>query len=138
MLRCPVCREELAGGASVCPEHGVPPDPFVGTVLADCYRIDGVLGQGGMGRVYSGEDVRLGRKVAVKVVLPGAEERERAFRRFEREARAAAALGHQHIVVLFDVGELPDGSVYLVMEHLEGETLQDRIDRGGRPGCATR
>jgi len=101
----------------------------VGTQLAGCYCLKEVLGEGGMGRVYLGEDVRLRRKVAIKVMIPCAEGQERALRRFQREARSIAALGHQHIVTVFDVGELGDGSFYLVMEYLEGETLLERLKR---------
>ena len=84
------------------------------------YRIESKLGQGGMGEVFRAVDTRLGRAVAVKV------SHERFSDRFEREARAIAALNHPHICTLHDVG--PD---YLVMEYLEGETLAERL-RGGK------
>ena len=83
------------------------------------YRIESKLGQGGMGEVFRAVDTRLGRAVAVKV------SHERFSDRFEREARAIAALNHPHICTLHDVG--PD---YLVMEYLEGETLAERLRRG--------
>ncbi len=131
MPACPICLEELPEGATACPEHGCPADPLIGAVLADAYRIGRPIGQGAMGRVYLGEDVRLGRQVAVKVMMPGPEEQERTFQRFQREARAIAALGHQHIVTVFDIGQIGDGQVYLVMEFMDGETLDERVRREG-------
>ena len=89
-----------------------------GTCLGP-YRIESKLGEGGMGEVFRAVDTRLGRAVAVKVT------HERFSDRFEREARAIAALNHPHICTLHDVG--PD---YLVMEFLEGETLAQRLKRG--------
>jgi eukaryotic-like serine/threonine-protein kinase len=99
------------------------------------YEIVSALGVGGMGEVYKATDTRLGRGVAIKI-LPGAE--PDLIARFDREARAVAALAHPHICALYDVGSEPgadasDGSAsirYLVMEHLEGETLSNR-DAGG-------
>jgi eukaryotic-like serine/threonine-protein kinase len=86
------------------------------------YEIAGVLGSGGMGKVYRGLDTRLGRPVAIKISaeLPGAN--------FKREARAISALNHPHICTLYDVG--PN---YLVMELVEGESLAQRLDRGALP-----
>jgi serine/threonine-protein kinase len=91
------------------------------------YRIEALLGAGGMGEVYLAEDTRLGRRVAIKVLhLAGDRARKD---RLAREARALAALSHRHICQVFDVGE-HDGIDYLVMEHLEGETLAERLARG--------
>ena len=93
------------------------------------YEILAPIGAGGMGEVYKAKDTRLGREVAVKV-LPAefASDSER-LRRFEQEARAAAALNHPNILVLFDIGT-HDGAPYIVTELLEGETLRQRL-RGG-------
>ncbi|MGE5235072.1 MAG: protein kinase domain-containing protein, partial [Acidobacteriota bacterium] len=96
------------------------------------YEIVAVLGSGGMGEVYRARDTRLGREVAIKV-LPGefAADRERLVR-FEREARATAALSHPNILDVHDVGT-HDGLPYLVEELLEGESLKERLERGGIP-----
>src|SRR5262245_18305485 len=99
------------------------------------YEIVSSLGAGGMGEVYKAHDGRLGRTVAVKV-LPDAAAGDASFRaRFEREARAIAALSHPHICAIYDVGRHgPDiGPVvdFIVMEYLEGETLADRLNRAG-------
>ena len=96
------------------------------------YVIRDLLGRGGMGAVYLGEHLELHRKVAIKVLAPGKGEDQRlAHERFLREARSAAALDHPNIVRIFDVARHNDAP-YLVMEHVEGETLQQTIDRDGR------
>jgi serine/threonine protein kinase/Tol biopolymer transport system component len=96
------------------------------------YEIAGPLGAGGMGEVYRARDTRLDRTVAIKV-LPSVVAHSPALRqRFEREARAISALNHPHICVLHDVGQ-QDGIEFLVMEHLEGETLAARLSRGALP-----
>src|SRR5438445_7666160 len=93
------------------------------------YEIQAPLGAGGMGEVYKARDTRLDRTVAVKV-LPAALALDPAFRaRFDREARAISQLSHPHICALYDVGE-HQGASFLVMEHLEGETLAARLERG--------
>ena len=96
------------------------------------YEILSPLGAGGMGEVYEARDTRLDRTVAIKV-LPEhlAKDAERRDR-FEREARAVAALSHPHICTLHDVGR-EDDIDFLVMERLEGETLADRLEKGPLP-----
>src|ERR671913_1608101 len=86
------------------------------------YRLDAFLGAGGMGEVYRAKDLRLGRWVAIKVLLPHTSTDLDARRRFEREARAIANLNHPNICTLHDVGS-EDGVDYIVMEYLEGDTL---------------
>ena len=96
------------------------------------YEILGLIGAGGMGEVYKARDTRLDRTVAIKI-LPAelsADPDRRA--RFEREARAVAALNHPHICTLHDIGE-HDGTMFLVMEHLAGRTLADRLLKGPLP-----
>src|SRR5579862_3408263 len=96
------------------------------------YEILAPLGAGGMGEVYRARDTRLDRTVAVKVLPSLLSDSPDRRQRFEREARAISALQHPHICVLFDVGR--EGDIdYLVMEHLEGETLGDRLRRGALP-----
>ena len=86
------------------------------------YRLETLLGAGGMGEVYRAKDVRLGRWVAIKVLLPEISVDLEARRRFEREARAIANLNHPNICTLHDIGS-EDGVDYIVMEYLEGDTL---------------
>src|SRR5437867_12872514 len=96
------------------------------------YEIVSPLGAGGMGEVYKASDTRLNRTVAIKV-LPAHFAGDPDMKlRFEREAQTIAGLNHPHICTLHDVGE-QDGVRFLVMEHLEGETLADRLTRGALP-----
>jgi serine/threonine protein kinase len=102
-----------------------------GTIIDDRYCIDQLLGEGGMGAVYSAEHVKVGRRVAFKVLSAQWCESDNVVRRFRDEARAASAAGHPNIVEVFDAGDLPDGRPYIVMEHLEGRELAEVIDRNG-------
>src|SRR2546429_485736 len=96
------------------------------------YEILSPLGAGGMGEVYKARDTRLDRTVAIKI-LPEILAADRQFReRFDREARAISRLTHPHICSCYDVGE-QQGTAFLVMEHLEGETLADRLTKGALP-----
>ena len=99
-----------------------------GTMLGS-YRIESPLGAGGMGEVYRATDTRLGREVAVKILPEHLASFAEARERFEREARVISSLSHPSICTLFDIGT-QDGSAYLVMELLEGETLAARLLRG--------
>ncbi len=107
------------------PEQAVTPAP--GDTLG-AYEIVGALGAGGMGVVFRARDRRLGRDVAVKVLAERLAHTPEARARFEREVRAIAALSHPNILAIHDFG-IERGSLYAVMELLEGETLRDRIDR---------
>jgi Tol biopolymer transport system component len=93
------------------------------------YEVIAVIGAGGMGEVYRALDTRLDRSVAIKVLSPQVVSTTNLKERFEREARAISALNHPHICHLYDIGS-QDGTEYLVMELLEGETLADRLARG--------
>ena len=95
------------------------------------YEILSPLGAGGMGEVYRARDPRLGRDVAIKVVLSTAADDPLVQERFEREARAVAALAHPNILALFDVGTTDDGVTFVVTELLQGETLRQRLAAGG-------
>jgi serine/threonine protein kinase len=107
---------------------------LIGRCIAGKYVVRSILGQGGMGTVYEAEHTTIGRLVALKVLHPNRARRKDAIRRFHREARAAAAIGHPNICEVYDLGSLEDGSPYLVMEKLVGETLADRIAvEGGLP-----
>ncbi|HEU4409808.1 MAG TPA: serine/threonine-protein kinase, partial [Polyangiaceae bacterium] len=102
---------------------------LLGRVLQGRYRVTAVLGEGGMGTVYEAEHLVIGRPVALKVLHPDFGRESEAVRRFRHEARAAGSIGHPNICEIYDVGELDDGSPFLVMERLHGETLADRIGR---------
>ena len=96
------------------------------------HEILSLLGAGGMGEVYKARDSRLDRLVAIKILPAHLADRPELRERFEREARAIASLKHPHICVLYDVGQ-QDGVHYLVMEHLEGVTLAERLKKGPLP-----
>lgn len=98
-------------------------------VLAGRYRLGGLLGRGGMAEVYEGVDERLGRPVAVKLLRSGLGRRPELRDRFESEARSAARLSHPNVVAVYDTGE-DDGTPFLVMERLPGETLAERMAAG--------
>jgi TolB-like protein/tetratricopeptide (TPR) repeat protein len=96
------------------------------------YRIEGVLGAGGMGVVYAARDASLGRAVALKTIAAAAVGDEEAQKRFWREARAAASVNHPNVCQIYEVGEA-DGTPFIAMEMLEGEPLSARIARGPLP-----
>ena len=96
------------------------------------YEILALLGSGGMGEVYRARDTRLDRSVAIKVLPERLSSSEEVRQRFEREARTISQLSHPHICALYDVGR-ESGIEYLVMELLEGKTLEDRLARGALP-----
>jgi serine/threonine-protein kinase len=104
----------------------------LGSVLDGRYRVDAVLGTGGMGRVYRGEHTGIGRPVAIKVLHASLGRNREAAARFQREALASGRLDHPNIVGVSDFGVLDDGCLYLVMEALEGEPVGKRLEREKR------
>lgn len=108
------------------------PDPYIGRLLAERYRILAVLGEGGMSRVYTGQHVVIERRVAVKILLPALAADQMFVRRFLDEGRAAGTIGHPNIAESLDMGYAPDGAPFLVFELLDGINLAHEIaDRGG-------
>lgn len=103
-----------------------------GQIIDGKYRITRLLGTGGMGAVYEGENIRIRRKVAIKMLHAAVSSQPEVVARFEREAQAAALVGSEHICEVLDLGELPDHTRYMVMEYLDGETLSSLIKRSGR------
>src|SRR5687768_13819929 len=105
-----------------------------GTVVGQ-YRVLKKLGEGGMGAVYVAEHSLIGRRAAIKVLLPQLSAHQEIVQRFFNEARAATAISDPGIVQIFDFGYHTDGSAYIVMEYLDGETLDARLRRFGRLGA---
>src|SRR5262249_23476730 len=102
----------------------------VGTVIAGTYTIERVIGRGGMGAVFLASHARLpGKKVAIKALHADSADSE-PLARFRREAEIASRLGHANIVEVHDWNVLPDGTPYLVLEYLDGESLAARLARG--------
>ncbi|MFN7698401.1 MAG: protein kinase domain-containing protein, partial [Deltaproteobacteria bacterium] len=105
---------------------------LAGRTLVSKYRIERMLGQGGMGTVWSGTHSLTGRKIAVKVLDKKFLANAGVVQRFQREARAASSIAHEGIVEVLDLGQTEEGVPILVMEFLEGESLAHRIDHGAR------
>src|SRR5688572_1132430 len=104
---------------------------MIGTVVGS-YRVTGTIGGGGMGMIYRAEHMLIGKAAAVKVLLPDFARNREIVNRFFNEAKAATAIQHAGIVEIFDFGYLPDGSAFIVMEFLPGESLASRIHARGR------
>ncbi len=106
----------------------------MGNTLADTYRVEGILGEGGMGVVLEASHLRIERRFAIKVLHVKFAQKDKAKARFRREAMIGSRLGHQHIVQVLDFNETDDGAPYIVMEYLEGEDLHCLlVDRGRLP-----
>jgi serine/threonine-protein kinase len=108
-------------------------EALIGTLLVDgSYRVQRLIGEGGMGAVYEATHLRLARRVAVKVMARELASNSEALARFHREAMVTSGLGHPHIVQVVDFSTTPTGEPFLVMEFLEGEDLDHRLRRVGR------
>jgi serine/threonine protein kinase len=110
---------------------GTSKDSLIGQVIADRYQVLELIGEGGMGRVYLAEHVRMGRKCAIKVMSPTLALSADAISRFNREASNASRINHPHVAQIYDFGGTPDKTLYLAMELVEGETLRGIIERTG-------
>jgi hypothetical protein len=129
---CEECRSVVSLVAQTRAEPGAVRE---GDLLASKFRVDRILGQGGMGCVVEALHVELNQRYALKLMLPQAMRDPKAADRFLREARAAAQLKSEHVGRVVDFGRLPDGTPFMVMEYLEGETVEARLCRGPL-GCA--
>ena len=131
---CPQCGVEYDTASRFCPNDGTPlrpkgsTDQFVGRVLAERYHMLKRLGEGGMGKVYLAEHVKMNRQCAVKVMNGALLNDSDSAQRFAREASNAARIIHPNVAAVFDYGET-DGVVYLVMEYVEGEPLTRLLER---------
>lgn len=137
MRLCPQCGRKYVEGEAFCPFDGarlrsplsspsLNADPLVGKTLDGRYRLERVLGRGGMGTVYAGRLEALEQPRAIKVLRPVLDDGQ-ALGRFEREARTASKLGNEHIVKVFDFGVTDDGLAFIAMEMLEGQDLGDLL-----------
>jgi len=133
---CPQCGGEYETSDRFCPKDGSPlrpksgGDPLVGRVIADRYLILARLGEGGMGRVYLAEHVKMNRQCAIKVMNPSLVNDTESSQRFAREASNAARILHPNVAAVFDYGEA-DKVVYLVMEYVDGESLSSILQKDG-------
>ena len=135
MRVCPVCSTEYADDVKFCPRDGQtlrsvnPGADLVGQVVADRYHVMKKLGEGGMGRVYLAEHVKMGRRSAIKVMNPSMVHDPDAVARFNREASNASRINHPNVCAIYDFGDTADGLVFLAMEFSEGEPLTDLLIR---------
>jgi len=133
---CPQCGTEYETGSRFCVKDGASlrpkagDDPLVGRVIADRYLILSAVGEGGMGRVYLAEHLKINRQCAVKVMNPSLVNDHESAARFAREASNAAKILHPNVAAVFDFGE-SDRIVYLVMEYVDGEPLSRILARDG-------
>ncbi len=146
---CPQCHEQYDASIEHCPVDGtrldaaahltpaatimmaIEMDPLIGQLLADRYRIKRTLGEGGMGRVYLAEHERMGRLSAVKVMSAQIASSPDAISRFNREAANASRIHQPNVAAIYDFGETSDGTLYLAMEYVQGETLTSLLKREG-------
>ena len=134
MKLCPICEAEYTNDAVRCPVDqellvlvGDRRDDLVGVVLSERYRLEELIGEGGMGAVYRGIQEPVGRSVAVKVLRAELANEKEVVRRFFNEARMVSKLRHPNTVTLFDFGQSDDGALYIAMEFLTGNPLSDLI-----------
>ena len=135
LAACPTCKAVFRGGFQRCPNDGtrLDPeggDPLVGSVLAGRYQIEGVIGDGGIGRVYRARHVRMSRRFAIKVPFGELGYDRKARARFANEAEAASRLSHPNVIGVVDVGETAEGLFYMAMDLAEGSSLADVIGDG--------
>jgi serine/threonine protein kinase len=135
MRVCPSCYGLFGPDTLSCPKDGTRTedsvDILIGHVLNGSYMVRSVIGEGGMGVVYSGEHTTIGRRVALKVIRPELSLRDDIMERFIQEARAVNTIGHANIVNIYDFGKTPFGTCYIVMEYIDGKTIRQLLDDEG-------
>src|SRR5262247_2304893 len=136
MKFCPACSSKFDDNVSFCPKDGEvleeDPNSFVGSVLDVQYQIEALLGRGGMGAVYRARHILLGDRVAIKMLPPEMRSNTEWLRRFQREGQAARRFRHPNAVTVYDLRTSSDGVIYMVMEYVEGHTLDAEIRKRGR------
>ncbi|HEV7744379.1 MAG TPA: serine/threonine-protein kinase [Pyrinomonadaceae bacterium] len=136
MKYCTICKGKFDDAVSFCPKDGEvledDPSSFVGTVLDGQYQIESLLGKGGMGAVYLARHILLGDRVAIKILPPEVRTNAEWLRRFRREGQAARRFRHANAVTVYDLRTASDGTIYMVMEYVEGHTLDAELKRRGR------
>jgi serine/threonine-protein kinase len=139
-MECPACHHSNIDGARFCAKCGAPlpsapseEDPLIGSIVGGRYRITSVLGEGGMGRVYTAEQ-QMGttvRKAAVKTLLAQYAKDPQVLARFNRECGTVAELKHPNTIQVWDFGQTNTGELYIAMELLEGKSLEDTLAQEG-------
>src|SRR5216683_2605111 len=136
MKHCTICKVKYDDSVSFCPVDGEvledDPSSIVDTVLDGQYQIEALLGKGGMGAVYRARHILLGDRVAIKLLPPEMRSNTEWLRRFQREGQAARRFRHPNAVTVYDLRTSSDGTIYLVMEYVEGHTLDAELKKRGR------
>jgi len=131
MKHCTICKIKYDDSVSFCPTDGEvledDPSSIVDTVLDGQYQIESMLGKGGMGAVYRARHILLGDRVAIKILPPEVRTNAEWLRRFRREGQAARRFRHPNAVTVYDLRTASDGTIYMVMEHVEGHTLSQEM-----------
>ncbi len=130
MRYCPVCKQCYEDKELRCTKDGIYlVEAFPGTrIISGKYRLDALIGQGGMGAVYRATHLELDRTIALKIVLADFVSNNETLERFRQEARAAARLNHPNVISVYDFGILPTGQAYLAMELLTGRSLREELE----------
>jgi serine/threonine protein kinase len=138
MMKCPACGARYSASERLCPKDGAVleheqslEEQFIGKTLDGKYRLDSFISRGGMGAVFRGMHVMLDRPVAVKMINADLVSSPEIVRRFQREARAATQLNHPNIVDVYDLGQTGEGTLYIAMELVTGQSLKDEIRARG-------
>jgi eukaryotic-like serine/threonine-protein kinase len=136
MKYCSSCNKKYDDSLSFCPTDGEvleeDPSALTGKVLDGQYQIEALLGKGGMGAVYRARHILLGDRVAIKVLPPEMRSNTEWLRRFQREGQAARRFRHPNAVTVYDLRTSADGTIYLVMEYVEGNTLDAEMRKRGK------
>src|SRR6267142_2026958 len=136
MKYCSVCNEKFDDTISFCPRDGEVLEEdsgsLVGKALDGQYQIEALLGKGGMGAVFLARHILLGDRVAIKILPPEVRNNAEWLRRFRREGQAARRFRHANAVTVYDLRTASDGTIYMVMEYVEGDTLDAELKRRGR------
>lgn len=140
MKYCTACNTKYEDSVSFCALDGevleADPASIVNTVLDGQYQMEALLGKGGMGAVYRARHILLGDRVAIKVLPPEVRNNAEWLRRFRREGQAARRFRHANAVTVYDLRTAADGTIYMVMEYVEGHTLDHAIKTRGRFSAA--
>jgi eukaryotic-like serine/threonine-protein kinase len=139
-MKCEACGHENVDGARFCASCGAiqatpadGPDPLIGQLIGGRYRVTGIIGEGGMGKVYVGEQ-QMGstvRKVAIKTLHPHLSKDPSVLQRFHRECGTVAQLEHPNTIKFYDFGSTADGTLYIAMEFVAGRSLSETIEKEG-------
>src|SRR5688500_4553480 len=136
MKFCSTCNKTYAEENTFCPADGEvlqeSPESFVGRVIDGKYRVEGFIAQGGMGAVYRARHILLGDEVVIKTLRSEMRNNAEWLKRFQREGKAARAFRHPNSVTVYDLSAGSDGMIYMVMEYVEGHTLDQELKRRGR------